>query len=105
MSRSYKKSPVYTDGSPGTTKEWKRIAQKKVRKCNDLPMKGNAYKKVFESYYIHDYIEYRTWEDAKRYYELIIAERDPSFRRYYVCKRFPTMKEYYRSWLKDCKMK
>ena len=64
MSRSYKKNPVCTDGSPHTTKESKKFANKKVRRHEDIP-NGSAYKKVSDSYDIHDYIFSRTWKEAK----------------------------------------
>lgn len=97
MSRSYKKSPVYTDGSRGTTKMAKRIAQKKVRKVDDLPMKGNAHKKVSESWIIHDYCNRWTWEEAKEQWER--GENE------YLKKHYPTLKEFYRYWLKCCRSK
>lgn len=97
MSRSYKKSPVYTDGSCGTTKKAKRIAQKKVRKVDDLPMKGNAHKKVSESWTIHDYCNRWTWEEAKEQWERGDNE--------YLKKHYPTLKEFYRYWLKCCRSK
>jgi len=57
MSRSYKHNPVCTDGSPKWTKISKRFANKKVRHTNfeDLPRKGRAYRKCFETYDIHDW--------------------------------------------------
>ena len=97
MSRSCKKSPVYTDGSCGTTKKAKRIAQKKVRKVDDLPMKGNAHKKVSESWTIHDYCNRWTWEEAKEQWERGDNE--------YLKKHYPTLKEFYRYWLKCCRSK
>ena len=97
MSRSYKKSPVYTDGSRGTTRKAKRIAQKKVRKVDDLPMKGNAHKKVSESWTIHDYCNRWTWEEAKEQWERGGNE--------YLKKHYPTLKEFYRYWLKCCRSK
>ena len=45
MSRSYKKSPVYTDGSRGTTKDTKRKANQKVRRRN---------KRIVKGYFMHD---------------------------------------------------
>lgn len=97
MSRSYKKSPVYTDGSRSTTKKAKRIAQKKVRKVDDLPMKGNAHKKVSESWTIHDYCNRWTWEEAKEQWKR--GENE------YLKKHYPTLKDFYRYWLKCCHSK
>ena len=71
MSRSYKKSPVYTDGNAGTTKESKRFANKKVRHTDfdDLPKKGKGYKKCYESWDIHDFVSYYTKEDCIKDWE------------------------------------
>ena len=63
MSRSYKKRPIGTDGSPHTTKEMKRHANSKVRKTKGI-YNGNSYKKLFCSYDIHDYISRYSREEA-----------------------------------------
>lgn len=97
MSRSYKKNPVYTDGSPGTTQESKKFANKKVRNTDDIPMKGNAYKKVSESWEIHDYKNRWTWEEAKAAWERGDNE--------YLREHYPTLKEFYRYWIKCCRSK
>lgn len=96
MSRSYKKSPVYTDSSPGTTKEKKKFANKRVRNTEDVP-NGGAYKKVHESWDIHDYINRWTWEEAKKFWE---SGENP-----YLTKSYPTLKDFYRYWLKCCRSK
>ena len=57
MSRSYKKNPIYTD-RPNGAKYWKRLANKKVRKENNHFLKGKKYKRLFNSWEIHDYISY-----------------------------------------------
>lgn len=67
MSRSYKKSPVYTD-RPNGAKYWKRQANKKVRKYNKLFNKGNSYKKFYCSYNIHDYVSHYTKKRAIEHY-------------------------------------
>ena len=89
MSRSYKKNPVCTDGSPHTTKESKKFANKKVRGYEDLP-DGSAYKKVSDSYDIHDFVIKCTWQEAKEKWE----------REEWIRQEFPTLKSYYRNWLK-----
>lgn len=53
MSRSYKRSPVYT--VKGDSKYWKREANRKVRKAKGLGKKSKMYKKVYESWHICDY--------------------------------------------------
>lgn len=57
MSRSYKNSPVCTEGEnrAGTRKYWKRLANRKVRKAKSLGMKSKNYKKIYESWDICDY--------------------------------------------------
>lgn len=91
MSRSYKKNPYCTDGSPKTTQESKKFANKKVRNTKDLP-NGGAYKKVFESYDIHDFIDRWTWEEAKALWERGDNQ--------YLRNLYPTLKDFYRHWLK-----
>ena len=50
MSRSFKKTAGWCDRNPFAKKE----ANSRVRKTPDLPS-GSAYKRVFESWNIHDY--------------------------------------------------
>lgn len=71
MSRSYKKHPIYTDGGTPGTKYAKRFANKKVRRTDwdELPLKGNGYKKVYCSWDIHDYISRMSIEDARASWE------------------------------------
>ena len=71
MSRSYKHSPVYTDGRAGGPKTSKQKANKKVRHLDfdELPIKGSAYKKYFSSYEIHDFISYYTLDQALQNWE------------------------------------
>ena len=68
MSRSYKKAPVCTDYSRKTTKYWKRQANHKVRRHQDV-MNGKSYRKVYESWKIHDYAYYESKIDAITWYE------------------------------------
>ena len=70
MSRSYKKNPIYTD-RPNGAKYWKRLANKKVRKENIHFLKGKKYKRLFNSWEIHDYIcywdKFQALKDFRRY--------------------------------------
>ena len=68
MSRSYKKFPLWKDNGPGSA--WsKRVANKKVRRTFDIP-NGRAYKKVYDTYNIHDYFSYYPFKKwMKREYE------------------------------------
>ena len=93
MSRSYKKNPVYSDGRTPTPKKIKRIANKKVRHTKNLA-DGKAYKKVFESWDIHDYISRWTWEDAKfKYFH-------PNLHGINWQEDYPTLKDFYKYWIK-----
>ena len=91
MSRSYKKVPVSTDGKRKTTKEMKRCANKHVRHYKEGLHKGNAYKKLFCSYDIHDFISYWPWSEAKQDYETGMLSS-------YLQERYPTLKSFYRHW-------
>lgn len=97
MSRSYKKSPYANDSHRKSTKESKKFANKKVRNITNIP-NGGAYKKIFESWDIRDYSFRQTWEEAKEYYE---KNKDS----YWMQKRYPTLKDWYRRWLKYYKNK
>lgn len=60
MSRSYKKA-ILKDGEGG--KKWaKRQASKAVRRYKGEIPNGGAYKKLYESYDIDDYIYDGRWE-------------------------------------------
>ena len=96
MSRSYKKNPWVTDHKAGTTKETKKFANKTVRHRKNLPS-GKAYRKAFESWNICDYKYMWTWEEAKKQWE----KGD----NVYLKRRYPTLKSYYRYWLKCTKGK
>ena len=53
MSRSFKKSPVVTDADSG--KVGKRFAKRKVRRYKDTISNGKMYRKIYDSWNIHDY--------------------------------------------------
>lgn len=91
MSRSYKKNNIYTDGRTPTPKYMKRLANKKVRRSRKLP-NGKAYKKVFETYDIHDYVSRWTWEDAK--FEYFHPDSNGNLWQ----DDYPTLKDFYKYW-------
>jgi hypothetical protein len=63
MSRSFKKHPGYHDGEGSKYPKFaKRFANSRVRHYRDLA-NGGMYKKVFDSYGIHDY-NFRNWTRA-----------------------------------------
>lgn len=88
MSRSYKKSPVCTDGSPKGVKRSKQIANDRVKtryKDEDYcPRARSEYKKKTEyTYDIHDYVTRLSEEDARREWELYWKDFYSSFEEYY----------------------
>ena len=82
MSRSYKKHPWYTDGSPHSTKESKKLANKKVRRTDDVPLKGKGYKKIYETYDIHDFKTRYSKQEWIRDYKRIRYRKYESFEDY-----------------------
>lgn len=69
MSRSYKKSPVSTDGRRKTTKYFKNQANRIVRR-SDGAYNGKSYRKLYQTWNIHDFISYWTLQDAIKSYEI-----------------------------------
>ena len=94
MSRSRKKNPIYTDGGAHNTS--KRFANKKVRNAEDIPLKGKAYKKYFESYDIHD------WKTRWTLHEAIL---DWEANREWYEQLYHSFKEYLHHWYKYQRMK
>lgn len=68
MSRSYKKVPIIKIAPKDGTEE-KKFANKKVRRCKETIPNGKAYRKLFQSWDIHDYVCRYTYEDYEAYYE------------------------------------
>lgn len=56
MSRSYRKNPIIKDYSRSYTKWIKRHANKVVRRHKGKIPDGNYYRKIFNSYDIHDQV-------------------------------------------------
>ena len=67
MSRSYKHSPIYTDRTHGA-KYWKRCANKKVRRYKDKLDNGKMYRRIYESWEIHDYFTRWSKQEAIKIY-------------------------------------
>lgn len=82
MSRSYKKHPYSTDGSPKETKKSKRIAAGRIRNINldsddadALSGKSARFKKInHDTFDIHDFRSRWTREEAIEAFE---NEKDP----------------------------
>ena len=96
MSRSYKKHPWVTDDSTPRTKNEKRIANKRVRHKEDT-LNGGSYKHAYESRAIKDSKYMWTWEEAEEEWE--------NGNNTHLKRRYPTLKAYYRYWLKCTKGK
>lgn len=96
MSRSYKKTPVVKDGRSG--KEGKKFANRKVRRCKHDLANGKAYRKVFESWDIHDMVNYYSYQSFKKDKEAHQKEVKNGVRKY----PFYTNEK---SWLKYYKRK
>jgi hypothetical protein len=77
MSRSYKKVPGHYDRSP----YHKRQANVKVRRFKDDPQDGGWYKKLYESWNIHDF----RWPylPMGRHYSYTRYDRPGNFRPYW----------------------
>ena len=67
MSRSYKKTPVVKDGKSGRI--GKRFASRKVRRYKGKIPKGCFYKKIYESWNIHDYVFRETYQENRKRFE------------------------------------
>ena len=103
MSRSIRKTPIVKDGGR-SSKRGKKQANKAVRKYKDEISNGAAYKKIYCSYNINDYITYWTEEDAiELYYEL--KEKYSNWGMDYFEKKYPTLESYLLYWRKEMKYK
>lgn len=69
MSRSYRKTPVITDGALHSpqSKKMKRIFNRKFRRTKQDVANGNAYRKTNESWDISDYRFHVSWEEYQNW--------------------------------------
>lgn len=97
MSRSYKKNPVVTDGSPGNTQYSKRLASRRLRRelnNSDELLQGSKYKRHTCSYDIHDYKNRWSWLEAvKDYYGNYVEYC-------YFREKYPTLEDFRQWWEK-----
>jgi|HigsolmetaAR206D_1030411.scaffolds.fasta_scaffold00003_82 hypothetical protein len=56
MSRSYKQTPVWKNGRPG--RFGKKLANRKIRRYKEDISDGGQYRKLYESWNIHNFISY-----------------------------------------------
>ena len=96
MSRSYKHHPFCTDRKDGA-KWWKNQANRKVRHTMEIP-NGKAYRKVYNSWNIHDYIWYESRYGAAAWYNRHVTHGLYSW--WY--DKYPTFEDYInKSWAHD----
>ena len=93
MSRSYKHTPMYTDRTHGA-KWWKRQANRKVRHYKKELDNGRMYKKIYESWEIHDWVSYCPEKNALAYYNKSIAEFGTRYFYYDIREDYPTFEIY-----------
>lgn len=95
MSRSYKKNPWVTDNVH--SKERKKVANNKVRTSvkheEEMLPQGSTYKKIHESWEIHDYAFRQTKRAALQWWYKHNTEP-------YVIKKYPNEKAVLREWYK-----
>ena len=95
MSRSRKKVPISKDHRSG---KWgKKQANRAVRRNKSQSLKGKEYKKIYDSWDIHDYISFYPKEEAiKDWY----AEEKNSYLIGWRHKRYKTLKRWLIAWEK-----
>lgn len=95
MSRSKRRTPIVKDHNSG---KWgKKQANKKVRREKDFDGKGSSYKKIYNSWDIHDYISYYSKEEAINDWER--EEIDPEYTRWRH-QRYKTLDRWLTAWEK-----
>ena len=93
MSRSRKKHPILKDGGK-SSKSQKKMANRAVRNYKEEIPSGSAYKKVYPSYDINDYVSYWSKEDAIHDYYKYRNEE------YGIFRKFKTLKSVLNWWEK-----
>ena len=103
MSRSQKRSPFIIDHHVRTTKEQKKIANKKVRRNKFFDISGNSYRKIYPSYNICDFKWIWTKEEAiQEWYE----EEKPHYHRYaWRHSNYKNLKDWLSYWAKTVNRK
>lgn len=81
MSRSVKKSPVWTDHRTPGTRWSKRQASKAVRRFTDDIKKGKWYRKLYCSWNICDYRFFKTRQQAIEEWETSSRPQDRELTR------------------------
>ena len=96
MSRSYKKNPYVTDHKRRSTKQSKRLANRRVRRhlCGEDTLGRIQHKKMTESWDICDYRWRMTKEDAIHWYKNEMEHEASA----YFKKRYPTLEAWLKYW-------
>lgn len=95
MSRSVRRTPIRKDHDSG---KWgKRQANKKVRQEKDFAKNGKSYKKVYNTWDVHDFVSRYTQEDAIRdWYEEEQIKGSSPWRH----KKYGTLEKWLIAWRK-----
>ncbi len=103
MSRSYKKNPYVTDHKRRSTKQSKRLANRRVRRrlCDEDALGRIQHKKYTESWDICDYKWRMSREEAIEWYE----SEGFGIASSYFKKRYPTLELWLEYWEKCYKRK
>lgn len=103
MSRSYKKNPYVTDHKRRSTKQSKRIANRRVRRrlCNEDTLGRIQHKKYTESWDICDYKWRMSREEAIEWYE----SEGFGMASSYFKEHYPTLESWLEYWEKCYKRK
>lgn len=75
MSRSRKNHPIVKDYSRSSTRDYKRFASKFIRRYTGIIIDGNHYRKLYDSWNIHDYKYSSYWMDDDNDYWTNIFKR------------------------------
>ena len=91
MSRSYKHTPICSDRDDGA-KWWKNQANRKVRRYKGELPKGKFYRKIYNSWEIHDYVSYMNKEQARAWYHR--RNNEAHWYDWSLIEDYPTFEDY-----------
>lgn len=80
MSRSYKKTPVLKYAPQGNVGQ--KFANRRVRRFKGEISNGKAYKKLYETWNVHDHVERYTLQDALDYRDRCIHDYENGISRW-----------------------
>ncbi|WCK57636.1 hypothetical protein PP175_26620 (plasmid) [Aneurinibacillus sp. Ricciae_BoGa-3] len=94
MSRSYKKQPIIKDHDSG--KAGKNFANRKVRRYKQALPNGKAYRKIYETYDVHDYVSRYSYENFQHDKEAEEKQVQNGTRNYRFCLSEHDWAKYYK---------